>query len=711
MKEINVQELRRNFEELKRQPEHKLYLETNSLYRIKVMLFEQALKPKYYSIAALGQFSSGKSTMINALVGESLLIEKSEESTSVITNLRYGSKKQIILENLDGSNQIVACTHENLQKYTTKAFSESHSVKEATIEVPLAYLQNDVQLIDTPGSNSLNQELFEKTKFIIEQSIAVIMTIPAGKFTQSEQVFVQQIKQAKQHLFVVLTRKSDVNPKEHNDNIKSTEKILNQVLEKKDYTVVLVDSKQALEAKQTKNQELLQKSGYPEFEQKIADYIASGKYVQDYQAIVKQKYDELESIYLEIEENKTRERQKQDEILRIQRGRYKKSLFEEKDNIMNWFLTELQHNLRKTQQENEIYYLKQIESSHKNFKNSSEPEFEKIDKKIKLVGTSSNFKSAVEDVKKQAKNIPRVYQQNLNDLSTTLSEFLIANQNSFKEVIIGDFQQSFEKNLNQQMTMKMTSSRLDELEKQLQAVQRQEVKFRITSDSKILDKYQDQEYLLQQNKREKATILTKLRDFEQDILRLNTEIDNLEAEIESTKINRYRPRPTDYITVTETKPRFLGFGKKEVSTTKENPELARWKMYQTETNNLINQKDEKIYQKEQRINLLRNKCVEFEQEIENLEASDLRLKRTGRTQSRELISNLNNSINKEKEDLFVEFKKQVQINIDLVTSCMKEYYGEMSCEFEKALEKMLDQMINDEMKIYDQKINQIKSEG
>ncbi|MGL5383914.1 MAG: dynamin family protein, partial [Culicoidibacterales bacterium] len=452
MKEINIQELRRNFEELKRQPEHKLYLETNSLYRIKVMLFEQALKPKYYSIAALGQFSSGKSTMINALVGESLLIEKSEESTSVITNLRYGSKKQIILENLDGSNQVVACTHENLQKYTTKAFSESHNIKEATIEVPLAYLQNDIQLIDTPGSNSLNQELFEKTKFIIDQSIAVIMTIPAGKFTQSEQVFVQQIKQAKQHLFVVLTRKSDVNPKEHNDNIKSTEKILNQVLEKKDYTVVLVDSKQALEAKQTKNQELLQRSGYLEFEQKIADYIASGKYVQDYQAIVKQKYDELESIYLEIEENKTKERQKQDEVLRIQRGRYKKSLFEEKDNIMNLFLAELQHNLRKTQQENENYYLKQIESSHKNFKNSSEPEFEKIDKQIKLVGTSSNFKSTVEDVKKQAKNIPLVYQQNLNDLSTTLSQFLIANQNSFKGVIIGDFQQSFEKNLNQQMT-------------------------------------------------------------------------------------------------------------------------------------------------------------------------------------------------------------------------------------------------------------------
>ena len=53
---------------------------------------EEKVLINQYRIAVVGDFSSGKSTFINALIGEELLYSSTIEATGVITTVQFGEK-------------------------------------------------------------------------------------------------------------------------------------------------------------------------------------------------------------------------------------------------------------------------------------------------------------------------------------------------------------------------------------------------------------------------------------------------------------------------------------------------------------------------------------------------------------------------------------------------------------------------------------------
>ena len=50
-----------------------------------------------FTVVIMGNFSSGKTTMINALIGERLLPMSATPTTAVMTELHYGENKKIVL--------------------------------------------------------------------------------------------------------------------------------------------------------------------------------------------------------------------------------------------------------------------------------------------------------------------------------------------------------------------------------------------------------------------------------------------------------------------------------------------------------------------------------------------------------------------------------------------------------------------------------------
>lgn len=126
-----------------------------------------------FFVVVMGNFSAGKSTMINALIGNKVLPSYPMPTTAVMTELRYGEEKKIIMypkkgQNIDGHGDkpfTVPATEEAIEQYITIDNDAGINVKpEDSVEIaskfekmelywPLEMLKNGVVIVDSPGLN------------------------------------------------------------------------------------------------------------------------------------------------------------------------------------------------------------------------------------------------------------------------------------------------------------------------------------------------------------------------------------------------------------------------------------------------------------------------------------------------------------------------------------------------------------------------------
>ena len=117
-----------------------------------------------YRLMVMGDMKRGKSTLLNALLGENLLPSDVNPCTALLSVLRYGERKRVTLHYKDASCDpetvdietfrqtyvIDPAESKRLEEEGTEAFPHlSHVV----IEYPLAMLQQGIELVDTPGLN------------------------------------------------------------------------------------------------------------------------------------------------------------------------------------------------------------------------------------------------------------------------------------------------------------------------------------------------------------------------------------------------------------------------------------------------------------------------------------------------------------------------------------------------------------------------------
>jgi GTPase SAR1 family protein len=154
---------------------------------------ESKITTDLYRIAVIGDFSTGKSTFINALIGEELLYSANIEATGVVTTLRYGEKPMArvvrkkekgqsdeIVEEIDLSNgDGRARLSEKLDIRNTK------KSEQIDIFYPLQGINRDIVFYDTPGIENLSKKQLIMTKNIIGETNAVIFLITKKGFTDT----------------------------------------------------------------------------------------------------------------------------------------------------------------------------------------------------------------------------------------------------------------------------------------------------------------------------------------------------------------------------------------------------------------------------------------------------------------------------------------------------------------------------------------------
>lgn len=142
---------------------------------------KEAVSTRRYRLAVVGEFKTGKSSLINALVGSNLLPTNILPTTAVVNRIIFGESKQIMVCYKNGT--IEKRTVEELENYATKLDEQKEEqaaqIKEIIIEYPSVFCQNKIEIIDTPGLND-DEQMSAVTLGVLDEIDSVIMTISAN---------------------------------------------------------------------------------------------------------------------------------------------------------------------------------------------------------------------------------------------------------------------------------------------------------------------------------------------------------------------------------------------------------------------------------------------------------------------------------------------------------------------------------------------------
>jgi small GTP-binding protein len=131
-----------------------------------------------FLMVVVGEFNSGKSSFINALLGDHFLKEGITPTTANLHLIRHGPLR----------------TTFDTQTFLTH------------VSVPLAWLKN-ITLVDTPGTNAVIREHQEITEHFVPRSdLVIFLTSTERPFTESENEFLHSIKQWGKKVVVVINK-------------------------------------------------------------------------------------------------------------------------------------------------------------------------------------------------------------------------------------------------------------------------------------------------------------------------------------------------------------------------------------------------------------------------------------------------------------------------------------------------------------------------
>lgn len=146
-----------------------------------------------FSVAVIGEFKRGKSTLINALLEQDVLPTDAMPATATLNRVTYSLTPFARIEYRDGSTEDVEIG--KLAEYVTKLTEESEqraaTVKMATVYYPTNYCKNNVDIIDTPGLND-DATMAEVTLSVLPEIDAALFVIMAqSPFSEYERDFLE----------------------------------------------------------------------------------------------------------------------------------------------------------------------------------------------------------------------------------------------------------------------------------------------------------------------------------------------------------------------------------------------------------------------------------------------------------------------------------------------------------------------------------------
>ena len=208
----------------------------------------QKLTEERFHLVALGQFKRGKTTLINAILGESLLPVAVVPLTSVLTLIRYG--QEIFVEVVFQDHKRLTIHTSDLEDYVTERGNpknEKH-VRYVEIHYPSGFLHGGIILIDTPGIGSLFLHNTATTYDFIPDIDAAIFLLSADlPMTQAEYQFLEEVRNYVDKIFFVLNKIDILTPEELTEAVEYNTGVLQKQIDNNEIALFPLSARSVLE--------------------------------------------------------------------------------------------------------------------------------------------------------------------------------------------------------------------------------------------------------------------------------------------------------------------------------------------------------------------------------------------------------------------------------------------------------------------------------
>lgn len=228
-----------------------------------------------FYLTVVGQFSRGKSTLMNAILGKEYLPSGIVPTTSAITAVSYGSREKVVLRRA-GSNLSSEIALGQLADFVTERINPGNRdrIQMAEVQVPVEILQRGFFLVDTPGLGSAVRENTATTlDFLPSADAIVFVTSCDAPLTAGELGYLRSCRSSVRQMFLVLN-KMDLVPEEERENVFAyVKRKVQQEWEGDEVRVYAVSARDALSARTHADAQKLVKSGVLQLEEAIVHYL------------------------------------------------------------------------------------------------------------------------------------------------------------------------------------------------------------------------------------------------------------------------------------------------------------------------------------------------------------------------------------------------------------------------------------------------------
>jgi predicted GTPase len=160
-----------------------------------------------FTLAVVGQFNRGKSSLMNAILGLERLPVGVLPLTSAITKVSYGNPERVLVEFL-GSSLKGEIPLEQLPEYVTETGNPGNQKQIAAVEVqlPSEFLRRGLFFVDTPGVGSaITANTATTGQFLPQADAVVFVTSFDSPLGQEELEFLRKVRDYVRKIFLSST--------------------------------------------------------------------------------------------------------------------------------------------------------------------------------------------------------------------------------------------------------------------------------------------------------------------------------------------------------------------------------------------------------------------------------------------------------------------------------------------------------------------------
>ena len=183
-------------------------------------------------VPVLGSQGTGKSTLINAILGDNILPNDADETTCVPVEIRYGTKEKAIVHFQSGDTREIALSCDSLRTFVDNNENDGNEkqVSYISFESPCELLRSGLVIVDLPGVGSLTQNNQETTMRYIRRLCTAIFVIPTvPTIRRTEQIFIRGAWSSFSSAIFVQNRWDDETDQEVEESVAFNTIVLNNI--------------------------------------------------------------------------------------------------------------------------------------------------------------------------------------------------------------------------------------------------------------------------------------------------------------------------------------------------------------------------------------------------------------------------------------------------------------------------------------------------